>query len=221
MDVKTAFLNGDLEEEIYMDQPKGFVLPGNEHKVFKLLKSLYGLRQAPRQWHIKFDQCLLSNDFKTNESDKCIYYKSFDDAHVIICFYVDDLLIFGSSIYIINTTKILLKNNFDMKDLEEANVILGMKITRISNGIFIDQSHYIEKILKKYKYFDYKPINTPCDPSVHLFPTKHENNIYNQKEQASIIGSHRYVIDCTTSDISYVVGVLANQILNIGMLLLA
>jgi hypothetical protein len=65
MDVKTAFLNGDLEEEIYMDQPEGFVLPGNEHKVCKLLKSLYGLKQAPRQWHIKFDQCLLSNGFKT------------------------------------------------------------------------------------------------------------------------------------------------------------
>jgi hypothetical protein len=148
MDVKTAFLNGDLEEEIYMDQPEGFVLPGNGHKVCKLLKSLYGLKQAPRQWHIKFDQCLLSNGFKTNESDKCIYYKSFDDAHVIICLYVDDLLIFGSNIDVINTTKALLKNNFDMEDLGEANVILGMKITRTSNGIFIDQSHYIEKILK-------------------------------------------------------------------------
>jgi hypothetical protein len=130
MDVKTAFLNGDLEEEIYMDQLEGFVLPGNEHKICKLLKSLYGLRKAPK-WHIKFDQCLLSNGFKTNESDKCIYYKSFDDAHVIICLYADDLLIFGSNIDIINTTKILLKNNFDMKNLGEANVILGMKITRI------------------------------------------------------------------------------------------
>ena len=66
IDVKTTFLNGDLEEEICMDQPEGFVLPGNEHKVCKLLKSLYGLKQTPRQWHIKFDQCLLSNGFKTN-----------------------------------------------------------------------------------------------------------------------------------------------------------
>jgi hypothetical protein len=109
MDVKTTFLNGDLEEEIYMDQPEGFVLPDNELKVCKLLKSLYGLKQAPRQWHIKFDQCLLSNGFKTNESDKCIYYKSFDDTHVIICLYVDDLLIFGFNIDFINTTKTLLK----------------------------------------------------------------------------------------------------------------
>jgi hypothetical protein len=143
MNVKTAFLNGDLEEEIYMDQPEGFVLPGNEHKVCKLLKSLYELKQALRQWHIKFDQCLLSNGFKTNESDKCIYYKSFDDAHVIICLYVDDLLIFGSNIDVINTTKTRLKNNFDMKDLGEANVILGMRGILLNNLIF-------KKILQKY-----------------------------------------------------------------------
>ena len=135
MDVKTAFLNGDLEEEIYMDQPEGFTMPGNEHKVCKLLKYLYGLKQAPRQWHEKFDQCLLSNGFKTNESDKCIYYKNFDDAHVIICLYVDDLLIFSPNMDIINAAKMLLKNNFDMNDLGEVNVILSMKISRTSNGI--------------------------------------------------------------------------------------
>ena len=78
-----------------------------------------------------------------------IYYKTFDDAHVIICLYVDDLLIFGPNMDIINVAKMHLKNNFDMKDLGEANVILGMKISRISNDIFVDQSHYIEKNLKK------------------------------------------------------------------------
>ena len=152
---------------------------------------------------------MLSNGFKTNESDKCIYYKTFDDAHVIICLYVDDLLIFGPNMDIINAAKMLLKNNFDMKDLGEANVILGMKISRTSNGIFVDQSHYIEKILKKYNYFDCKPASIPFDSSVHLFPTKDENDIYNQKEYASIIGSLRYAIDCTRPDIAYAVGVLA------------
>ena len=110
---------------------------------------------------------------------------------------------------IINAAKMLLKNNFDMKDLGEANVILGMKISRTSNGIFVDQSHYIEKILKKYNYFDCKLASIPFDSSVHLFPTKDENDIYNQKEYASIIGSLRYAIDCTRPDIAYAVGVLA------------
>ena len=80
---------------------------------------------------------------------------------------------------IINTAKMLHKNNFDMKDIGEANVILGMKISRTSNGIFVDQSHYIEKILKKYNYFDCKPTSIPFDSNVHLFPTKDENDIYN------------------------------------------
>ena len=73
MDVKTAFLNGDLEEEIYMDQPEGFVEPGQESKVCKLTKSLYGLKQALKQWHEKFDSCMIKNGYKSNEHDKCIY----------------------------------------------------------------------------------------------------------------------------------------------------
>ena len=76
MDVKTAFLNGDLEEEIYMEQPEGCVAPGQEKKVCKLVKSLYGLKQAPKQWHKKFDDVMLSNGFKINECDKCVYVKN-------------------------------------------------------------------------------------------------------------------------------------------------
>ena len=209
MDVKTAFLNGDLNEEIYMDQPEGFIQPGLENKVCKLNKSLYGLKQAPKQWHEKFDQCVLTNGFRSNESDKCIYYKSFGDSHVIICLYVDDLLIFGTNMQVIEVTKALLKSNFEMKDLGEANVILGMKITKNSEGIFIDQSHYIEKIFKKYNYFDCKPVCTPFDSHVCLFPTKNDSDVINQKEYASIIGSLRYATDCTRPDIAYAVGVLS------------
>ena len=84
IDVKTAFLNGDLDEEIYMDQPEGFVEPGQESKVSKLTKSLYGIKQAPKQWHEKIDFSMQENDYKTNECDKCIYYKTCENAHVII-----------------------------------------------------------------------------------------------------------------------------------------
>src|SRR6187455_3176970 len=75
MDVKTAFLNGELDEEIYMDQPDGFVVKGEERKVCKLLKSLYGLKQAPKQWHEKFDRTLTSAGFAINEADRCVYYR--------------------------------------------------------------------------------------------------------------------------------------------------
>ena len=93
MDVKTAFLNGDLEEEIYMDQPEGFVEPGQESKVCKLTKSLYGLKQASKQWHEKFNSCMIKNGCKSNECDKYIYSKSWNNLHVIISLYMDDILI--------------------------------------------------------------------------------------------------------------------------------
>ena len=80
MDVKTAFLNGDLNEEIYMEQPEGFSAPGQEMKVYRLVKSLYGLKQAPKQWHEKFDNVMLSHGFKINECDKCVYVKMMNMA---------------------------------------------------------------------------------------------------------------------------------------------
>jgi len=208
MDVKTAFLNGDLDEEIYMEQPQGFVVEGQENKVCKLTKSLYGLKQAPKQWHEKFDMCMLENGFKASECDKCIYYKSFENDHVIISLYVDDLLIFGTSLNIIKNTKNLLCENFSMKDLGNASVILGMKITKMNDGIFLDQSHYVEKILKKFGFHDVKHASTPLESSIHLFPTMNENLIVNQKEYASMIGSLRYLTYCTRPDISYAVGLL-------------
>ncbi|KAL0559322.1 hypothetical protein IC582_003930 [Cucumis melo] len=206
MDVKTAFLNGDLEEEIYMEQSEGFIVHGQESKVCKLDKSLYGLKQAPKQWHEKFDNLLLSKGFKVNESDECIYYKPEGRLCIIICLYVDDILIFGSNLYVINDVKSMLSENFDMKELGEADVILGIKITRTKNGISLDQSHYIEKILKKYNYFDSKPTCTPYDSSVKLF--KNTGDSVNQSEYAGIIGSLRYAVDCTRPDIAYAVRLL-------------
>ncbi|GJU15450.1 zinc finger, CCHC-type containing protein [Tanacetum coccineum] len=126
MDVKTTFLNGDLEKEVYMKQPEGFVMPGNKHKVCKLVKSLYGLKQAPKQ---KFDG---------------------SGKGVIICLYVDDMLIFGTDQNQVDKTKKFLSSKFSMKDMGEADVILGIKIKRENKGIVITQSHYIEKILKKF-----------------------------------------------------------------------
>ena len=117
MDVKTAFLNGDLDEEIYMEQPEGFVAPGREKKVCKLVKSLYGLKQAPKQWHQKFDSVVLDNGFKINECDKCIYVKNTVNGYVILCLYVDDMLIVGSDDEMIKSTKAMLSTRFDMKEI--------------------------------------------------------------------------------------------------------
>jgi len=134
MDVKTTFLNGDLEEEIYMKQPDGFVVVGQENKVCKLKKSLYGLKHAPKQWYEKFDRTLVSNGYVMNASDSCVYSKLFGSNYVTICLYVDDMLIFGSNLEVINDTKMFLTAHFDMKDLGKANVILGVKIRKTDFG---------------------------------------------------------------------------------------
>nr|GFA60692.1 zinc finger, CCHC-type [Tanacetum cinerariifolium] len=125
IDVITAFLNGDFDEEIYMKQPEGFVMPGRESKLCKLKKSLYGLKQAPKQWHQKFNDVVLSNGISLNQANKCVYSK-FDASGkgVIICLYVDDMLIFGTDQDQVNKTKEFLSSKFDIKELREAEMIL-------------------------------------------------------------------------------------------------
>lgn len=152
---------------------------------------------------------MLENGYKTNECDKCIYYKTCENAHVIISLYVDDLLIFGSNLHIINETKNMLYSHFDMKDLGEANFNLGIKITKTNDDIFLDQSHYVEKTLKKYNFLDCKHVATPFDASIHLSLVTNEKEVINQKEYARMIGSLRYATDCTRHDIVYAVGVLS------------
>ena len=161
MDVKT----GELEEEIYMEQPEGFIVPGKEKKVCKLVKSLYGLKQAPKQWHAKFDQIMLANGFKINEYDKCVYIKNVMNHEVIICLYVDDMLIMSKEIDDINATKHMLSSKFDMKDLGVADLILGVMIIKNSQGLALSQSHYIEKVLDKFNYLNFNIVKTPIDLS--------------------------------------------------------
>jgi hypothetical protein len=168
MNVKTTFLNGELDEEIYMDQPDGFVVKGEEQKVCKFLKSLYGLKQAPKQWHVKFDTTLTSAGYVVNEADRCVYYRHGGGHFVILCLYVDDILIFGTNMDIINEVKSFLSKSFDMKDLGEADVILNIKLIKEESGITLSQSHYVEKVLSCFGYMDSKPSPTPYDPSVTL-----------------------------------------------------
>lgn len=138
MDVKTAFLNGELEEEIYMEQLDGFVISGQENKVCKLIKSLYGLKQAPKQWHEKFDKTLTSAGFAVNEADKCVYYRYGGGQRVILCLYVNDILIFGTNIVVIDEVKYFLSRCFDMKDLGETDVILNIKLIKNENEITLN-----------------------------------------------------------------------------------
>ncbi|GKA78709.1 retrovirus-related pol polyprotein from transposon TNT 1-94 [Tanacetum coccineum] len=205
MDVKTAFLNGDLEEEIYINQPEDFIAPGQEGKVCRLVKSLYGLKQAPKKWHQKFDHTMLESGFKINECDKCVYVKDTSAGYVILCLYVDDMLIVGSNDKIIRSTK---------DDMGLADVILGMKIIRTQNGLVLSQVRYVDKIINTHNAGDFDQARTPIDNSLHL--SKNRGLGVAQLEYSRIIGMLMYLMTGTRLDLAYAVSRLSRYTSNLS-----
>ena len=128
MDVKTVFLNGSLEEKVYMDQPKGFSIKRKEQMVFKLNKSIYELKQASRQWYLKFNDTITSFGFKENTIDRCIYLKVSGSKFIFLILYVDDILLASSDLGLLHTTNKFLSENFEMKDMGEATYVIGIEI---------------------------------------------------------------------------------------------
>ena len=153
MNVKTAFLNGDLEEDVYMDQLVGFIEEGKEHKVCKLKKSIYELKQAYRQWYLKFNDTIVSFGFKENIVDRCIYLKVSGSKFIFLILYVDDILLATNDLGLLNETKKFLSNNFEMKDMGEAYFVIGIEIFRDRSQRLLDlsQKTYINKVLKRFR----------------------------------------------------------------------
>ncbi|GJS42104.1 putative zinc finger, CCHC-type containing protein [Tanacetum coccineum] len=151
MDVKTAFRNGDLHEDVYMAQPQGFKSKGQEHLVCKLKKSIYGLKQASRQWYLKFDEVMKKHNLIKNQVDQCVYLKMNGRNFIILVLYVDDILLASNNIDFLHESKRFLSRNFDMKDLGEALYVIGNEIHRDrANGkLGLSQKAYIERVLNR------------------------------------------------------------------------
>ena len=126
------------------------------------------MKQAPKQWHEKLDNVLLCEDFSTTDVNKCVYSRSENGECVIICLYVDDMLIFGTCNDILFKTKLFLGSKFEMKDMGEASVILGVKFIRKRDSISLSQEKYTEKLLKKFGYYDFKSMSTLHDTNSKL-----------------------------------------------------
>ena len=172
LDVKTAFLHGDLEEEIYMIQPCGFRVAGKENHVYKLIKSLYGLKQSPRQWYKRFDQFIQGQKFTRSEHDHCVYFRRLPDgAFIYLLLYVDDMLIASKNRDEIERLKKQLASEFEMKDLGDAQRILGMEIRRDkkNESVWLTQKSYLKKVLERFGMDDKtKPVCTPLAPHFKL-----------------------------------------------------
>ena len=153
MDVKTAFLNGFLEEELYMMQPEGFVDPKGANKVWKLQWSIYGLVQASRSWNKRFDSVIKAFGFIQTFGEACIYKKVSGSSVAFLILYVDDILLIGNDIEFMDSIKGYLNKSFSMKDLGEAAYILGIKIYRDRSRrlIGLSQSTYLDKSFEEVK----------------------------------------------------------------------
>ncbi len=174
MDVKTAFFNGDLEEEIYMEQPKGFTQEG-EHLVCKLHKSLYGLKQSPRAWNQKLNAFLKSIKFVRSDADFSVYVAQVGDVKFFIVVYVDDLILVCNNKDKLLQVKEELSRKFEMKDRGDLHFFLSMEVERdrAQRLLYINQIGYLKEIFKCFRMEDCKGITMPLDPETKL--KKNEN----------------------------------------------
>jgi hypothetical protein len=220
MDVKSAFLNGVLEEEIYMEQPTGFIVAGQETRVCRLKKALYGLKQASRAWNLQFHGVLTGLGLTRTFADAGVYvcHQHGGDGLLIIILYVDDITLLGSSLENIKRTKGLLSNRYEMSDMGEIESYLGVRIVRdrADRRIDIDQSGYIAKVLERFGMTDANPHNTPlpAGAEAHLVKYSGEASKSDIKHYQSLIGSLLYVQIGTRPDIAFAVARLAQYASN-------
>jgi hypothetical protein len=213
MDVHSAYLYGELKEEIYMRQPEGFVSPGQESLVCHLQKSLYGLKQAGRTWNQRIDFELKAKGFTSIVADPCVYAYRRGSTIVIISLYVDDLLLCSDSLTQLEQVKSELSTSFQMEDLGEAHFVLGIEITRDRKArtLTISQGAYVTDVIKRFHMADCHPTSTPMDPGAHLLKAA-DNDVLDAvgvKQYQSAVGALMYAAQGTRPDIAYAMTVLS------------
>ena len=152
LDVKSAFLNGYLQEEIYVEQPEGFQVKGQEEKVYLLKKALYGLKQAPRAWYSRIDEYLQSLGFIKSPSEATLYVKETDANLIVVSIYVNDLLVTGNSEKLVEEFKAKMLKAFEMTDLGLMSYFLGMEAKQDHNGVFISQKKYTNEYSRNFTW---------------------------------------------------------------------
>jgi hypothetical protein len=162
LDVKSAFLNGELKEEVYVEQPQGFEIEGQEEKVYRLKKALYGLKQAPRAWYSNIDNYFMKKGFEKSKNEPTLYVKRQGMVDIlIVALYVDDLIFTGNNLKMIEDFRKEMMMRYEMNDLGLLHHFLGIEIYQEVDGVFICQKKYAEKILKKFGMFGCNPTDTP------------------------------------------------------------
>ena len=201
MDVKSAFLNGVIEEEVYVRQPPGFESERFPHRVFKLHRALYGLKQAPRAWYGRLKGFLLGKGFEMGAVDKTLFLMRHGDDTLIVQIYVDDIIFGGSSHAMVARFAEDMSREFEMSMMGELQFFLGLQIKQHKEGTFLHQAKYTKDILKKFDMSDCKPMTTPMGTTTAL-DADEDGEPVDQKEYRSMIGSLLY-LTATRPDIQF------------------
>ena len=213
MDAVTAFLNGLLQEDLYLEQPEVFVEPGMEDMVCKLTKSIYGLKQSPKIWGDYVKQFLVSIGFLQCKIDPCTYVRSSGDAFSAIYLHVDDLAITGNET---DKVKSQIANRWEMEDLGIARTVVGIHISRLNpDSYFINQASLALTILERFKFDQLKAASTPLPVTSKLYKASDEEAeafALEKRPYRNCVGSLMYLAMCTRPDLSHAVGVLSQRL---------
>ena len=214
MDVDQAFLQGDLEEEIFMEAPPGIGQDPGKDNVWRLKRPLYGLKQAPRQWQAKLKAVLLQLGFQPSHSDPSLYIGQ-SAAGTWVLVYVDDLLLAAQQGKDLAILKQQLQEHFPMKDLGEVSAYLGMEVTRdrANRRIYLSQERYVGELVAKFNQENSKSVTTPLQVNHGLcLPLEGEETVLDQERFPELLGGIMYLMVCTRPDIAHAVSVLSRFI---------
>jgi hypothetical protein len=192
MDVKSAFLNGPIKEEVYVEQPLGFEDSEYPNHVYKLSKALYGIKQAPRAWYECLRDFLISNDFKVRKADPTLYTKTIANDLFVCQIYVDDIIFGSTNKSTCEEFSRIMIQKIEMSMMGELKYFLGFQVKQLQEGTFISQTKYIQDILNKFGMKDAKPIKTPMGTNGHLDLDTGGKSV-DQKVYRSMIGSLLYL----------------------------
>lgn len=207
-DVKSAFLNGDILEVVYVEQPVGFEVRGEETKVLKLNKALYGLKQAPRAWYAKINGYFQSQGFVRSLNEHTLYKRIEGDDHILlVCIYVDDIVYLSSSEEMVKKFTQEMEMTFEMSDLGLLNYFLGLEVKQTEDGVFISQKRYAEESLKLFQMHQCKSVTTPMNVGEKLQIDDGTGNA-DSRSYRSMIGRLLYLTH-TRPDIIYTVNLLS------------
>ncbi|GJX19522.1 putative ribonuclease H-like domain-containing protein [Tanacetum coccineum] len=193
MDVKSTFLYSQIEEEVYVCQPPGFEDPDHLDKVYKVVKALYGLHQAPRAWYETLANYLLGNGFHRGKIDQTLFIKKQKGDILLVQIYVDDIIFGSTKEELCTEFEKLMKDKFQMSSMGELTFFLGLQVQQRKDGIFISHDKYIDEILRKFNYTDVKSASTPVDLEKPLVKDRDGTNV-DEHLYRSMIGYLMYLI---------------------------